>query len=234
MEKLALHTTTRKVLGKKVKALRRNGITPIHVFGHGIDSLALQADTPEIEKLLRRAGATHLIALSVDKIKEKHNVMISSVQRHSVSGNLIHVDFHQIQMGERIIVSVPLHFMGDSPVAKSKSVILLRNISSIRIECLPDDIPLNIPVDITNLANVGDSIFVKELKIPGNVTLLEDPEELVIRVYRPKAEVVETPVAAAAATAEAAAAATTPKGTTAAAPEAAPAAPTGDKGTKKS
>ena len=213
MENLALHATTRKVLGKKVKTLRLNNITPIHVFGRGITSLSLQAETPAVEKLLKQAGATHLIALAVDKHKESHNVMISKIQRHSVSGRLIHVDFHQVIMSEMITVSVPLRFTGDSPAARSKSVSLMRNTSAIRVQCLPGDIPLNIPVDITRLANAGDSIFVKELKIPENINVLEDPEELVIRVYRPRVEVeavVAVPTEAAAAeSTEAAAPATT-------------------------
>ena len=214
MEKLGIHATTRKVLGKKVKTLRNNDITPIHVFGRGIDSLALQAETPAVEKLLCQAGVTHLISLKVDKHEEPRSVMISSVQRHAVTGRLIHVDFHQVQMGEMIIVSVPIRFIGDSPAARSKSVSLLRNIASVRVQCLPADIPLNIPVDISHLAEVGDSIFIKELKIPQGVTVLEDPEELVIRVYRPRVEV----EAAAAVAAAPAAAAVPAEGAEAAAP----------------
>lgn len=236
MEKLAIHATTRKVLGKKVKTLRNTDITPIHVFGRGIESLALQAETPAMEKLLKQAGSTHLIALAVDKHKEPHNVMISNVQRNSISGRLIHVDFHEIQMGELITVSIPLRFVGDSPAAKSKSVSLLRNTSSIRVQCLPANIPLNIPVDITHLADVGDSVFVKELKIPKDVTVLEEPEELVIRVYRPRVEVevVEAAPAAEAVAAEGAEAVAA-EGAEGAAPEgaAAPAATTEKKGGKE-
>lgn len=189
MDKLELHAATRQVLGKKVKVLRRNGITPAHIFGHGVESLPLQIDAHSLEGVLRRAGSTHLVSLTIDGAKRPRNVVVAEVQRRSISGELLHVAFYQVRMEEAITVEVPLNFVGESPVAKSKMAELLKSVTSVSVECMPGNIPTGIEVDISHLEEVGDSIYVRDVKVPEGVRLLANPDELIVRVYRPRAEV---------------------------------------------
>ena len=191
MDKLELQVATRQVLGKKVKSLRRNGITPVHVFGPGIKSLALQVDTPSLEGVLKRAGSTGLISLIIDESKRSRNVVAAVVQRKAVTSELLHVDFLQVRMKEAITVEIPLKFVGESPVAKSKIAKLLKSMTSVSVECMPSNIPSSIEVDISQLDESSEPIFVKDLKLVEGVKLLTNPDGLVANVYRPRLEVEE-------------------------------------------
>lgn len=191
MEKLKLRVATREVLGKKVKSLRRNGITPVHIYGPDVKSQSLQIDTHSLEDVLKRAGSTNLISLLIDDTKRSQKVMVAEVQKEAISGRLIHVDFQQIRMTQVVTVDVPLKFVGESPVANSKTVKLLKNMTSISVECMPDNIPSSISVDISELDEATSPIHAKDIQLPEEVKLITSPESLLIKVYRPRLEELE-------------------------------------------
>jgi len=120
MEQIELQVTNREILGKKVRFLRRQGITPIHLFGHDVESMALQCDTPQLKQVLAQAGKTSLISLRLDTAKKPRNVVTREVQRDPQTGALLHADFYQVRMAEKIKVDVPIVLVGEAPALKSK------------------------------------------------------------------------------------------------------------------
>ncbi len=187
METLVHKVDNRTTLGKKVKSLRREGITPANIFGNGIDSVSIQSDTNDIEKLISKAGKTRMITLKNPDFKRDRRVLIKGVNRDAITGKLIHVDFYQVSMKDKLKVDVPLTFQGDAPASRRKDLVLLETMSSVEVECLPADIPENIPVDISELAEAGDHILVGALIFDEKVTLLTNAEDIIAKVDHVKA-----------------------------------------------
>ncbi len=204
-EKIELKVEKREVLGKKVKFLRDKGMVPAHLFGHNIDSLALQGESSVLNKVISQAGKTRLIDLKVGKSHQGHNVMVREVQKDPIRGNLIHVDFYEVNMAEKIKVEVPVMIVGESPALKIRENMLYQTLNSLHIECLPDKMPDRIPVDISIIKEVEQAVHVKDISIP-DVTILNEPELVIAKVSLRPVEVVEEakPVAAAVEGAEAA------------------------------
>lgn len=173
---------TREIRGKKVKTLRRQGITPVHVFGHGIDPEALQCDTIDLQKVLAQAGTTGIVGLKVDKARKKRNVMVREVQKEPRSGQVLHVDFYQIRMEEKLKVDVPIILTGEAPAVKLKENFLSHELDSLSVECLPDDIPSHIEVDVSNLEEADQSIHVQDIILGEEVTVLNNPDQLVAKI----------------------------------------------------
>lgn len=187
METKMLKVENRMTLGKKVNALRREGITPANVFGHGIESQAIKVDAVEMEKILAKAGATHMITLNDVSSKGDRRVLIKGVQRDPITRKLLHVDFYQVRMKDKVKVEVPLVFQGESPASGRKDLVLLENLRSVEVECLPSDIPESIAVDLSKLAQAGDHLLVSDLTLNDNITVLTSSEEVIARVIRTKA-----------------------------------------------
>ena len=182
MESIELQVENRTISGKKVKAMRRTGVTPANVFGHGIESQALTVDTTELEKILARAGKTRLVSLKSPSTNASRRVLVKGIQRHPLSGELLHVDFHQVRMKDKVKVEVPIVFQGEAPASRSKDLVLWENLRSVEVECTPDEIPKNIPVDITHLAEAGDVIMVNDLLLGGSISILTHMEEVIAKV----------------------------------------------------
>ena len=214
MEQIELQTTTREVLGKKVRFLRRQGIIPLHLFGHNVESIALQCDTAQFRKVLAKAGKTRLIDLKLDKTKKPRKVVVREIQRAPCTEELLHVDLYQVSMEEKIKLEIPVILVGQAPALKSKDNILSQELNSLNIECLPDQIPDNVQVDISSLAEADQAIRVKDLGLSDKITVINDPEVVVVRIgLRRKEEEVVKVVAE-----EVAEAAEAPEGAEAAAP----------------
>ena len=124
--------------------------------------------------------------------------MIANLTRHPVTGNYLHADFHQVDLTEKVTAAIPVRIVGESPAVKDKGAVLVTVISEIEVKALPGDLPDHFEVDIGNLNEFGDSILVKDLKIPAGVELLTGPEETIVTVQQPKQEVEEKPAPAAA------------------------------------
>jgi large subunit ribosomal protein L25 len=195
MEKLKLKAEKREILGKKTRFLRRQGVTPAHLFGHGLASLALQCDTPTLQKTIARAGMTRLIALDIGGDKKPHSVFIREIQKEPRSGALLHVDFYQVKMTEKIKFDVPIVLVGEAPAMKEKGRTVAHSLTTLSVECLPDDLPPRIEVDISALENVEQSILVRDIVLGPGVTVLDEPDQLVVKVSEVKEEVEAVPVA---------------------------------------
>ncbi len=164
---------------KKMNALRRDGWVPAIVYGAAVPNTPIQVKAVELDQALRNQTTNKPFSLSVDGAE--HTVMVYELQRHPVMGNVLHADFKQINMNERVHTSVPIVLTGDPELGAAT---LVRH--SIEVNCLPMDIPTSIPVNVDGL-NIGDVVLVKDLDIPANVTIELDELEVVISVVPVKA-----------------------------------------------
>jgi large subunit ribosomal protein L25 len=194
MDKIELKVTNREILGKKVKHLRRQGITPVHLFGHGIESLALQCDTGELERVLGQAGQTRLISLKLAKEKKPRSAVIREFDRDWRRGQLLHVDFYQVKMEEKIKLEVPIVLVGEAPALKSKTNMLEHELGTLTVECLPAKIPTSLEVDISSLIEPEQAIRVKDVPLDKDITVLNNPELVVAKISLRPVEKVEEKV----------------------------------------
>jgi large subunit ribosomal protein L25 len=191
MEKLTLKASPRQVVGKKTRFLRRQGITPAHLFGHGLDSLALQCATPELKQTIARAGMTRIINLAIEGDKQPRSVFIREIQREPLGDGLLHVDFYQVKMTEKIKADVPIILVGEAPALKEKGRTIAHSLTELSVESLPDELPPQIEVDLSGLEEVEQAIFVRDIVLSPGVTVLDEPDQLVVKVSEVRMEVEE-------------------------------------------
>ena len=194
MDRIELEVASREILGKRVKHLRRQGITPVHVFGHGIESLALQCDTKELERVLSRAGQTRLIDLKLAKEKKPRTVVVREFDRDWRRGELVQVDFYQVKMEEKIRLEIPVVLIGEAPALKAKTNMLDHALGTLTVECLPAKIPGSIEVDISYLAELDQAIRVKDITLDKDITVLNNPDLVVAKISVRPVEKVEEKV----------------------------------------
>jgi large subunit ribosomal protein L25 len=194
MDKIELKVASREILGKRVKHLRRQGITPVHVFGHGIESLALQCDTKELERVLSRAGQTRLIDLKLAKEKKPRTVVVREFARDWRRGELVHVDFYQVKMEEKIRLEIPVVLIGEAPALKAKTNMLDHELGTFTVECLPAKIPGSIEVDISSLTELDQAIRVKDITLDKDITVLNNPDLVVAKISLRPVEKIEEKV----------------------------------------
>jgi len=157
-----LEAQTRTVLGKKVKNLRAQGISPATVYGKSVEPVSIQANTKELLSLFEDVGESGLVDLAIDgKVVP---ILFKNPQYHPVLGHLVHIDCHQVNLKEKITATVPIEFIGESMAVKLGNV-LVGVLSEIEVEALPADLPEKIEVDLTALETVESMITVADLKV---------------------------------------------------------------------
>jgi large subunit ribosomal protein L25 len=191
MEQIELKTQKRKVLGKKVKNLRREGLVPAVLYGHETDSVPLQVEERELNRVLAQAGGHRLIALKVGRARKRQMALARDVQWDVITGKPLHVDFYAVVMTEKITTEVPLLFVGEAPAAEEVGAMVLQGLDEVEIECLPGDLIEAIEVDLSGLEEIDQAIYVGDLRLPPTVDVLTDAEELVAKVTWAAAEEVE-------------------------------------------
>jgi large subunit ribosomal protein L25 len=193
----------REITGKAVKHLRAEGRLPAVVYGHGVDSTSVSVDTHDFEQLRRHTGPNALVDLSVDG-KKPAPVLIHGVQIHPVNRRPLHVDLFLVRMTEELIVDVPLVAVGESIAVTQLNGTLLHPTETVKVKALPDRLPQSIEFSVESLEDFDAAVYVRDLEIPAEVTLLTDGDEIVAKVQAPRIEVEEVPVAEEAAEGEAA------------------------------
>ena len=191
MDTIELETKRREVLGKEVRFLRRQGVTPVNLFGHGLESISLQCDTAKLIQTLSKAGQTRLINLKIGGERKRHSVVIRGVQREPLRDGLLHVDFLEVSMTERVKMDVPLVITGEAPIARSKDYMITQELNTLAVECLPADIPENLEVDISSLTEPEQVLQVKDIEVGEDVTVQDDGEVVVIRITHLQAAKIE-------------------------------------------
>ena len=192
---MQLKATIRQPLGKRSRRLLREGKLPAIVYGHNTEATPITLDKLEFQKVFVKSGRTHLVDLAVDGRTEK--VLVREIQTHPRRPGPIHVDFYQVNLQEKIEVEVPVHITGESAPVKRGDADVLQPLHTIRVECLPSEIPESFEVDITPLEEIDMELRVSGLSVPKGVTVLEDPEELVVKIVHKRELKVEEELPAA-------------------------------------
>jgi large subunit ribosomal protein L25 len=205
---MQLKASTRELLGKRSRRLFGQGKLSAVVYGHNMTPTPLELDRLEFQKVFVKSGRTHLVDLVVDGGRIE-KVLVREIQTHPRRLGPIHVDFYQVNLEEKITVEVPVHLVGESAAVKRGDADVLQPIHVLRVECLPSDIPAAFEVDLTLLEEIESELRISDLSVPKGVTVLVDPEELVVKIVHKREMKVEeeVPVAEAAVPAEGEAAA---------------------------
>lgn len=183
---LELKAEPRKILGKKVKRLRKTGYIPAVLYGHKIKSLPLAMEAKEFHRIFSQTGETSILSLAVDG--KKHNVLIHDLARDPLTSEILHVDFYEVKMDEKLKAKIPLVFVGESAAVKSEGGVLVKAIQEIEVEALPKDLPKEISVEISSLNTFEDKIQIKDLSVAQSVKILAEPDEMVASVVPPRSE----------------------------------------------
>lgn len=182
MQRLRLEAKKRTILGKKVKQLRQKGFLPTTLYGKKVKSESLQVDLVDFSKVFKKAKETGLVDLIVET-KEPRPVLIHNVQRHPVTGLVLHADFYQVDLKEKVKSAVPVVTSGEAKAVTENKGVLLHVLSEVEVEALPADLPENITVDITGLDQVDQSVLVKDLIVDrSKITILTNEEEIVFKI----------------------------------------------------
>ena len=178
MEKVALKATKREVLGKKVGALRRAGKLPAVMYGHGIKSTPVMLDDREETLRLSHLTSSSLVMIELDGTE--YPALVRQKQRDYLKNVLLHVDFQVISMTEKVTTKVGIELTGTAPAVKEFSAVIVTVLSELEIECMPQDLPARVVIDISGLTEVGAGIHVRDVVISDRVKILDDPAEMIV------------------------------------------------------
>src|SRR5919198_5311893 len=178
---MQLKGTPRTPLGKRSRRMFREGKLPAIVYGHNTEATPITLDRLEFQKVFVKSGRTHLVDLVMDGDRTE-KVLVREIQTHPRRQGPIHVDFYQVNLQEKIQVEVPVHLTGESAAVKRGDADILHAMHSVRVECLPSDIPESFEIDITPLEEIDMELRVSELSVPSGVTILEDADELIVKI----------------------------------------------------
>jgi large subunit ribosomal protein L25 len=191
MEALELKAEVRDTIGKHVKQLRRKGLVPAVVYGRNSETSLIQIEEKALNKVISQAGTHQLIALQIGQ-KKPQMTLARDIQRDAIKRSYMHIDFYAVNMNEKVTAEVPLTLEGVAPAVRDLSGVLVHGLTEVEIECLPSDLISAISVNVESLVSFDDLITVADLKVPGSITILSDPESLVAKVEAPRvAEVLE-------------------------------------------
>jgi len=209
--KQVLKADIRKVSGRKVKNLRKEGILPGNIYGKKIKSEAVQVVLKDFEKVYKEVGETGLLTLEIGK--EEKPVLIHNLQLNPVTDAPVHIDFLQVNLKEKVEADVPVELTGNALAEKQAIGTVVQYVNEIKVEALPMDLPEKFIVDTSELAEVDQAIMVKDLKVDrSKVDVKTGPEEIVVKVEPPQKEEVVIPPAPAEAEVPAEGEVVTPEG----------------------
>jgi len=180
MKTHTLQGSVRTITGRKVKTLRRGGNIPATVYGKKVESVNVTVSAEAFGRVYKEAGETGVVQFSIDK--DTRPVLIHHVQKDPVEGTVLHVEFHQVDLKEKVKAKVPLELTGESPAVAEKKGVLLTLADEVEVEALPTDLPESITVDVTGLTDVDQEVRVSSLTAPAGVVILTDAEVAIVKV----------------------------------------------------
>lgn len=195
-KKLSLKVDLRKIVGKKVRNLRRQGLVPGNVFGSDFKSISVSVGLKDFIVAYKIARETGVIYLTVEG--KELPVLIKNIQLHPVSDKILHVDFRKIDLTKKIETAVPVKITGLSEAVSQKGGVLLMQMESLTVEALPEDIPTQIDVDVSVIKEVGQEIKVGDLVKSAKFTVKDQAEKVIVSVVAHKEESITPETAAAA------------------------------------
>jgi large subunit ribosomal protein L25 len=187
MQKHSLKAEKRKITGRKVKKLRKEGVLPANIYGKKIKSVALQVSLKDFEKVFKKTGETGLVELSVGG--KKHPVLIHNIQKDPITDSYVHADFLQVDLKQKVTAQIPVELTGESPAEKTGLGTVVQYIDEIEVEALPTDLLDKIEVDLSKLEEVDQEIKVKDLNVDNKkIEVKNDPELIIVKVEPPRKE----------------------------------------------
>ena len=193
METLSITLSPREVTGKKVSLLRQEGVVPVHYYGPGVDSAALQVDFMALRSVLISAGRNVPITVKVVGEDGENICFVREIQVHPVTEELLHVDFYRVDVTQTVRAEVPIILEGEPPAVRNLGGILLQPFDTLEVEALPLDMPESLRVDVTILEDFSASIRIGDVEVAEGVNILRDPVEMIARVVAPRIEEEEVP-----------------------------------------
>jgi len=188
MEKIALKAKVRKQVGRKVKLLRKEGFLPANIYGKKIKSESIQIDLKEFLDVYKKVGDTKLFYIN------DRPVLVANIQKDPVSDALLHIDFHQVDLKEKVEAKVPVELTGESPAEKQAIGTVVQYLNEIEVEALPADLPDKFEIDISKLSEVDQMVHVKDLLFDKlKIEVKTDLEEILVKVEPPQKEEVVAP-----------------------------------------
>jgi large subunit ribosomal protein L25 len=184
--------------GRRLREFRRQGRLPGVIYGHNVDPVTVLVDGRDFIKAFQRVGRNQLLDLQLGE-EPVRKALIREVQRSPRDGDLLHVDFYQVNLTEEIESEVPIELEGEVEIVAKGEADLQRGLHELKIECLPADLPPVITVDVSSLKDIDDELRVRDLKIPAACKVLDDPDDLIVKVAAHREEVEEAAPAPAAA-----------------------------------
>jgi large subunit ribosomal protein L25 len=194
---MRLTANKREITGKAARRLRHEGRLPAVVYGHNISSSTIELDAHEFDRVFARTGRTQLIDLVIDSGRP-NKVLVKEVQISPRRNTALHVDFHQVSLREKLQVEVPIIVTGEAEPVRMGEADVLQVLHTLRVECLPTDIPDSIEVDVSGLDHVDAGVRVSELSLPTGVAAVADPEDLVVKLAQRRVTAADEEGAAAA------------------------------------
>lgn len=180
MKRAKLEVTKRQVIGKKVKKLRKEGLLPANIYGQDIKSTAVSVPYKDFEKIYKEEGETGLIDVSLDE--KVYPSLIKNVYIHPMTRSILHADFHKVNLKEKIKAMIKIEPVGEAKAVSEKIGMLIQPLSEVEVEALPENLPEKIEVPVEHLAAIDEQIQILNLKVQDGVTILNDPEQVVIKI----------------------------------------------------
>jgi large subunit ribosomal protein L25 len=189
---ISLAAQKRDITGKRSKRLLSDGVLPAVVYGPKQETLTIGLEARAFEKVLRDSGESSVIELT--GLGSPIQVLIHEVDHDPVTSRPRHADLYAIEKGAKVEVAIELSFVGESPAVKAGAT-LVKALHELEIEAAPADLPQEIEVDLSVLAEIGAQIRVEDLVLPKGVTAKADPDQVVVLVQEVEVEE-EAPAAA--------------------------------------
>ena len=177
-ETMVLEVSKRDVQGKHVRHLRAEGIVPGVIYGPTFESLPVQVEWIKLRPVLRAAGGSHLIQLTVEG--ETHNTLVREVQRDPIRGDVLHIDFYRVRMDVALRTDVPVSLVGSDAAITKNGGVVTHEMTTLQVECLPSDLPAMFEVNLSLLKEVGDTILVGDLTPPSGVVILDSADGVIV------------------------------------------------------
>ena len=189
MDKNVIEATKRSVIGKKVGVLRRQGKLPGVIYGHNFNAEPILMDGKAATKVLNSVTSSSIVTLVLDGTA--HAALVREKQKDYIRNQFIHIDFQAVSQTEKIRTKVGVILTGLAPAVKDFNGVVVEGLDSIEVEALPKDLPERFVVDVSNLANIGDSLHVSDIVVPESVTIIDSFDEMLVLITSPAAEEVE-------------------------------------------
>lgn len=182
---IKLEATLREEKQRESSALRRSGIIPAVLYGPKEKNINIKVKRQDVEKMFAHHDGSGLVDLCIDGA-EPIKTIIKDQQVDAAKNKIIHLDFYKVNMKNKIDVEVPLHFINESKAVKELGGMLMKNIETLEVKCLPTEMLDKIDIDLSVLATFNDHIKVGDLKLPANFEVINHPKDVIAHVIEPK------------------------------------------------